>query len=120
MIINITEEQKKVIESQGYMVIQFKAWAKKFLEWFNKYSSVVIDTWNMIFTFLEQMVLRIAENLHEFGIQLKEAFGELLKQGETDFYIEPRPKYDFVRKIGRKYEVRYTQPIIYWRCRNNC
>lgn len=120
MIINITEEQKNVIESQGYMVIQFKAWAKKFLEWFNKWSSVVLDTWNAIFTFLEQMAFRIVENLQEIGLQIKEVTRKLFKPEEIDFYIEPRPKYEFVRNIGRKYEARYTQPVIYWRCRNNC
>ncbi len=32
MIINVTEQRKKLIELQGYMVVEFKAWAKRFFE----------------------------------------------------------------------------------------
>lgn len=64
MVINVTEQQKKIIESQGYMVIEFKAWVKKMLEWFRKWSEAVLDTWNMILGFLEQMkILRHCEKL---------------------------------------------------------
>ena len=120
MIINITEQQKIAIESQGYMVIQFKAYAKKFLEWFSKWSRVVLDTWYMIFNFLEQMASRIAVCLQEIGKQIEEKFGKLFKQEEIDWNIEPRSKYALIRNIGRKYMVRYKNPVIYYRCRNNC
>lgn len=29
MILNVSEEQKKIIESQGYMVVEFKLWCRK-------------------------------------------------------------------------------------------
>ena len=29
MVLNVTEEQKKLIESQGYMVVEFKLWFRK-------------------------------------------------------------------------------------------
>lgn len=120
MILNITEQQKNVIESQGYMVIQFKVWVKNFLDWFGERLKTAINTWNMILAYLKHMAFKVTESLQEVGLQIKEVTRKLFKPEEIDFYIEPRPKYEFVRNIGRKYEVRYTQPVIYWRCRNNC
>lgn len=46
MILNVTEEQKKLIESQGYMVVEFKAWAKKIIDVTWEITMQVIDAWN--------------------------------------------------------------------------
>lgn len=124
MILNITEQQKKVIESRGYMVIQFKAWVKRFFEWFNKWSSQVIDTWKLIISFLKQKVRECSLALHEFAICIKEKLEPLIElmnsinKERADY--EPRRKYPFVRSIGRKYELRYRQAVYLHRCRNNC
>ena len=40
MVLNVTEEQKKLIESQGYMVVEFKSWCKKLGETQKAYKAV--------------------------------------------------------------------------------
>ena len=50
MVLNVTEEQKKVIESQGYMVVEFKLWYRKLGSMLIDYARRAIDT-------LEEIVL---------------------------------------------------------------
>lgn len=121
MIINVTEQQKKVIESQGYMVIEFKAWAKKMLEWFRKWSEVVLDTWNMILGFLEQIEIsrHCAKTVKEFAVCL-EPLVELIDNLKNDCFDEPKVKYPFVRSIGRTYRPNVSCRVIYHRCRDRC
>ena len=42
MALNVSEEQKKFIESQGYMVIEFKLWCRKLSKMFLEYAVKVI------------------------------------------------------------------------------
>ena len=121
MVINVTEKQKKVIESQGYMVIEFKACVKKMLEWFRKWSGVVLDIWNMILDFLEQMkILRHCEKVvKEFAVCL-EPLVKLIDNLKIDCFEEPKVKYPFVRSIGRVYRPNVGREVIYHRCRDRC
>ena len=48
MILNVSEEQKKIIESQGYMVVEFKLWCRKLHKTLLEYAKIVIDTWRAI------------------------------------------------------------------------
>lgn len=44
MALNVTNEQKKVIESQGFMVVEFKLWYRKLGEILLEYTQRIIDT----------------------------------------------------------------------------
>lgn len=44
MVLNVSEEQKMVIESKGYMVVEFKLWCRKLGEMLLEYDAKVIDT----------------------------------------------------------------------------
>lgn len=121
MVINVTEQQKKVIESQGYMVIEFKAWVEKMLEWFRKWSGVVLDIWNMILDFLEQMkILRHCEKaVKEFAVCL-ELLVKPIDNLKIDCFKEPKVKYPFIRSIGMKCQPNFSNKVVYHRCRDRC
>ena len=51
MVLNVTEEQKKVIESQGYMVVQFKLWCKKLMERIEVAFRMLVDDMKKFFLF---------------------------------------------------------------------
>lgn len=53
MVLNVTEKQKKLIESQGYMVVEFKLWYRKLGEMLIDYVRRWIDTWKAIILFLQ-------------------------------------------------------------------
>lgn len=125
MILNITEKQKKLIESQGYMVIQFKAWAAKQIEWILRWSSRIIqeinDLWDWIISFLKQM--KTSEMFKEISLCLRRIADkptDIVENPIPKIKYEPRRKYPFARSIGRKYEPRYRQAVYLHRCRNNC
>ena len=44
MLITVTEEQKRVIESQGYMVIQYKKWCYDNFPRFESIANTIRDT----------------------------------------------------------------------------
>ena len=54
MILNVTEEQKKLIESQGYMVVEFKAWFRKLGDYMTEYVRGFNDMSEVILLFLEE------------------------------------------------------------------
>ena len=122
MVINVTEQQKNVIESQGYMVVEFKAWAKRFFEWSNKRQ--IIDTWNLVMNFLVQKAREAALNLAEVFADIKEKLEPMIEVlddlGKERFDYEPRRKYLFVRSLGRKYKPNFSYRVIYHRCRDRC
>lgn len=123
MIINITEEQKKVIESQDYMVIEFKLWANKSMTLMHSLGfENEMDTYRLLMAFFSyKFTIGITKKLEEIGVWLTDALKPLLDAFSLDdIYIESKDKYPFIRSLGRKYEVRYRKPVIYHRCRNNC
>lgn len=116
MILNVTEGQKQLIESQGYMVIQFKKWYRDVEPIITTFCNRIVDTVNLIITFLQDMAFKIAQAIEpviKFGIEVMEKFKD-----DDDFYEIETVKYPFIRSIGHKYEPRYNNKVIYHRCRD--
>lgn len=118
MILNVTEEQKQLIESQGYMVVQFKKWCKDIEPILITFCNRIIDEIELIVTFLKEMswkVIQVADKILEFGIDIMDKF-----KPDDDFYIAKTEKFPFIRSIGRKYEPNISNRVIYHRCRDRC
>ena len=119
MVLNVTEEQKKLIESQGYMVVEFKLWFRKLGSMLIDYARRVINTRKAIMLFLQEKVFEAYNTLdglvERLGIELK-PYVERLK----DVYCEERKKYPFIRSLGRKYQPNFSYKVIYHRCRDRC
>lgn len=58
MALNVSEDQKKVIESQGYMVVEFKLWCRKLGKMILEYTEKVIDTWRAIVLFIQEHAIK--------------------------------------------------------------
>ena len=71
MILNVSEEQKKIIESQGYMVVEFKLWCRKLHKTLLEYAKIVIDTWRAIILFLQECAIKAFKHIKDFVEQLK-------------------------------------------------
>ena len=54
MILNVTEEQKKLIESQGYMVVEFKLLYRKLCDYLTEYVRGFNNMSEAILLFLEE------------------------------------------------------------------
>lgn len=120
MVLNVTEEQKKIIESQGYMVVEFKLWCKKLSEHFEEYLQRVIDSMKAVMLFLQDMMFRAFASVKEISGRILEELRPIIDRLEPEYDYEPRRKYQFVRSLGRKYEVNYSRVTIYHRCRDRC
>lgn len=123
MIVNVTEQQKKVIESQGYMVVEFKAWAKKVIELLSEWSKQVVDVLRLIIGFFQEMALKCVEKLREFNFSLIEKWepvARYLDEQEIVLDYDFREKYPFVRSLGRLYRPNFGNRVIYHRCRDRC
>lgn len=118
-MIIITDEQKKVIESQGYMVVQFKLWYKKLTEQLTYFAHGLIDYWKAIVLFLQNMILKAFDSMKSLSERIMEEYRPFLDTIEPEYNNDPRRKYKFVRSLGRKYEFNYSSVTIY-HCRNNC
>ena len=119
MVLNVTEEQKKVIESQGYMVVEFKLWFRKIGNMLIDYARRVIGTWKAIISFLQEMAFKTFDNLKDFAERFSFEFNEFSERLEGIDYSE-KQKYPFVRSIGRKYQPNFSNRVIYHRCRDRC
>lgn len=122
MVLNVTEEQKKLIESQGYMVVEFKLWCKKMSERLSEALQIVIDSMKAVFLFLQDMAFRAFDSFKELAGRISQGlkpYIEYLKP-ECDFDYEPCRKYPFVRSLCRKYHPNYSYKVIYHRCRDRC
>lgn len=62
MALNVTNEQKKVIESQGFMVVEFKLWYRKLGEILLEYTQRIIDTWKAIMLFIQKKLADLEKN----------------------------------------------------------
>ena len=118
MVLNVTEEQKKVIESQGYMVVEFKVWYKKLLDIACEWGIRIIDTWKAIISFLQEMVFKAFDNIKDLEERFALEFKPYLERLE-DIYSE-KQKYPVIRSIGRKYQPNFSNRVIYHRCRDRC
>lgn len=115
MIVTVTDEQKKVIESQGFTVIEFKMFCKKMADVFHG----ICDVWNLIKMFLQSKIFEVFNNtVRYFEERIKSALRYCTQQ-ICDLNSIEKPKYQFVKKLGTKYDFIYKRVTIY-HCRNNC
>ena len=119
MVLNVTEEQKKVIESQGYMVVEFKLWYKKLLDFAWEWGIRITDTLKAIISFLQEMAFKAFDNLKDLVERFSLEFKQLSERLEDIDYSE-KQKYTFVRSLGRKYKPNFSHRVIYHRCRDRC
>lgn len=118
MILNVSEEQKKIIESQGHMVVEFKLWCRKLSKAILEYATKVIDTWRAIILFLQEQAIKAFKHIKDFIQQISNDLEPYMKQLERADC--ERKKYPFVRSLGRAYEVNVSRKVIYHRCRDRC
>ena len=119
MIMNVTEEQKKLLESQGYMVVEFKLWIRKFGEMLIDYAIRWIDTWKAIVLFLQEKIAKAVESLIDFSERLLAEFKPYVEQLEDVNRREHR-EYEFVRSLCKTYRLNLSKKVIYHRCRDRC
>ncbi len=118
MILNVTNEQKNVIESQGYMVVEFKLWHRKLSKIILEYAVKVIDTWRTVILFLQEQVTKEFKHIKDFVEQISNELEPYVKQLE---YADcEKDKYPFVRSLGKTYKVNVSRKVIYHRCRDRC
>lgn len=120
MVLNVKEEQKKVIESQGYMVVEFKLWCKKLSERITETIQRVIDDIEEAVLFLQDMMLSVFDSFKELAGKITEQLRPFVDKLEPKYDYDPCRKYPFVRSLGGKYEVNYNGATIYHRCRDRC
>ncbi len=54
MVLNVTEEHKKLLELQDYMVVEFKSWYRKLGDYLTEYVRGFNDMSEVILLFLEE------------------------------------------------------------------
>ena len=74
MVLKVTEEQKKVIESQGYMVVEFKLWYKKLTEQLTDFAHRLIDAWQAIVLFLQDMMYKAFDSMKSLADRIMEEY----------------------------------------------
>ena len=118
MDLNVSEDQKKVIELQGYMVVEFKLWYRKLGEMILEYAVKVIDTWKAIVLFIQEQAIKAFKHIKDFVEQLSNELEPYMNS--LDYMDCEKKKYLFVRSIGRTYEANVRRKVIYHRCRDRC
>lgn len=118
MVLNVSEEQKKVIESQGYMVVEFKLWYRKLGKMLLEYAAKVIDTCRAIILFLQEQAIKAFKHIKDFIQQISNDLAPYMKQ--LEYADREKKKYLFVRSLGRVYEANVRRKVIYHRCRDRC
>ena len=119
IILNVTEEQKKLIESQGYMVVEFKEWYRKLGNMLIDYARRVIDTLRAIMLFLQSKVLKACESIIELSERLLVELKPYVEQLENVNRKEDI-EYEFVRSLCNTYRLNLSKKVIYHRCRDRC
>ena len=119
MILNVTEEQKKLIESQGYMVVEFKLWYRKLGEMLIDYVRRLIDTCKAIVLFLQEKIAKAVDTLADFSERLFAEFKPYVEQLE---YVNRREhrEYEFVRSLCNTYRLNLSKKVVYHRCSDRC
>lgn len=115
MILNVTNEQKKVIESQGFMVVEFKLWYRKLGEVLFEYTKRIIDTWKAIMLFIQEKMNRVFDTLKDFADKIEPYIEEF-----QAFEYEKGLKYPFIRSIDKEYRPNFNNKVVYHRCRDRC
>ena len=118
MDLNVSEDQKKVIELQGYMVVEFKLWYRKLGEMILEYAVKVIDTWKAIVLFIQEQAIKAFKHIKDFVEQLSNELEPYMNS--LDYIDCEKKKYLFVRSLGRAYEANVRGKVIYHRCSDRC
>lgn len=118
MDLNVSEDQKKVIELQGYMVVEFKLWYRKLGEMILEYAVKVIDTWKAIVLFIQEQAIKAFKHIKDFVEQLSNELEPYMNS--LDYIDCEKKKYLFVRSLGRAYEANVRGKVIYHRCMDRC
>ena len=119
MVLNVTEERKKLLESQGYMVVEFKLWYRKLVEMLIDYVRRWIDTWKAIILFLQEKIAKAVDTLVDFSEWLSTELKQYVEQLEDVNRREHR-EYEFVRSLCKTYRLNLSKKVIYHRCRDRC
>ena len=121
MILNVTEEQKKLIESQDYMVVEFKSWYRKLGSMLIDYVRRAIDTWKAIMLFLQEKIMKAFDVVRCSLEMICDKISPYIEQRDYVYVdYDKRKKYPFVRSLGRKYQPNFSYKVIYHRCRDRC
>lgn len=118
-MINITEEQKKILEVNGYMVIEFKLWCKKLTEQLSDLGDRIVDAGIAMIQFLEDIIFKTFDRVKELARMILDKCRPFIDEGRMEYGCETRIKHPFVRSLGRKYGFSYMRVKVY-HCRNNC
>ena len=119
MILNVTEEQKKLIESQGYMVVEFKLWFRKLWKMLINYVRRWIDTWKAIVLFLQEKIAKAVDTIVDFSERLLMEFKPYVEQLEL-LNSKEHIEYEFVRSLCKTYRLNLSKKVIYHRFRDRC
>ena len=119
MVLNVTEEQKKLLESQGYMVVEFKSWYRKLGSMLIDYAKRWIDTWKAIVLFLQEKIAKAVDTLADLSERLFAEFKPYVEQLEYVDHREHR-EYEFVRSLCKTYRLNLSKKVVYHRCRDRC
>ena len=87
MILNVTNEQKKLIESQGFMVVEFKLWYRKLGEMILEYAVKVIDTWKAIVLFIQEQAIKAFKHIKDFVEQLSNELEPYMNSLEKEISV---------------------------------
>lgn len=118
-MIVLTQEQKEVVEEQGYMVVQFKKWWNDIEDTVKSFSICAIETWRKIVNFLEYMAYKAKDILIGMGeIEPLIRLGVLLKKPEI--VHRNIQQYEFIKKLGNMKQIFVSKQVIYHRCRDRC
>ena len=94
-VVNVSQEQKEMIEKMGYSVVQVKAAIQKLRDAFLE---------------LGRKIARYVEKLQKLQ--------KLISPDELG-KVEPRGRYKIVKQFGLNHNVYFNHKGFY-RCRNNC
>lgn len=93
-MISITDKQKKIIESRGFMVVEFKLWCKKLTDAVHG----LRDMWSAIIVFLQDKMLKAFDSLNYLAerieMELRPFIDRLCKVGSIE-----KPEFQFVRML---------------------
>ena len=96
MVLNVTEEQKKLRESEGYMGVGVGWWVRKRGEVLIDYVRGWIDTWKAIVLFLQEKMFKAFDTFEDLAERISMELKPYVEQLEYVNRIEHR-EYEFVR-----------------------
>jgi len=109
-MINITQEQKQVLNDNGVMVAEFKLWCKKVSKAFS-------DIWYAIADYLQVVADSIRNALNE----LSKIFSIPVDNRDVNriMRMSPPERYRYCRVKSYPYQM-FIKRVTQYRCRNNC